>query len=114
MYIYTYICIIFICIYIYIYIYLYICIHIYVYIYLCIYIYIYIYIHIYVNIYTFIYTVYEILQRERSGYKSYGRIHGGGGGFQGMDNVSNFHVHYLCLFGWVNVFYVGHINKVDF
>jgi hypothetical protein len=28
--------------------------------------------------------------------------------------VLNFCVHYLCLIGWVYVFYVGHVDRIDY
>jgi hypothetical protein len=29
-------------------------------------------------------------------------------------NALNFCVHYLCLIGWVHVFYVGHVDRIDY
>jgi hypothetical protein len=29
-------------------------------------------------------------------------------------NAFNFCVHYLCLIGWVYVFYVGHVERIDY
>jgi hypothetical protein len=29
-------------------------------------------------------------------------------------NALNFCVHYLCLIGWVYMFYVGHVDRIDY
>jgi hypothetical protein len=85
------------------------------------YLYIYVYIHIYIYIYIYIYSLdaaQRVLDLEAQNIDAIQTVAGiyyvSCLQLSSCINVMNFCVYYLCHIGGVYVFYVGHVERIDY